>query len=523
MFNIITERFVRIRVVDGVRSASLPEVFAALMTDEVETFPALRPHQRHAWHAFLVQLGAMAMGRARISEPPENAKEWADLIRRLTPDYPDDEPWQLVVEDITKPAFMQPPASSTDKEKEFKNTVTTPDALDMLVTAKDHDLKASVAQRASVDDWLFALITLQTMEGFGGAGNYGISRMNGGLGSRPAFSLVLEGGPGAHVRRDIVALLEHRPAMLDTYPMTDNGAALLWTLPWDGARVQALSVSQLDPFYIEVCRRIRLRSVANGDLKGVRTSSKAARVESKEMKGRMGDPWTPVDRKGEKSLTLATGGFTYKRVTNYLTSSDWERPALLRPTQAEQRSAETMQLVARAMVRGQGKTEGYYERTIPIRHKTKMALLHRAQTQDLGDIAQARIEQVGTVQRILSHAIQTFAARGDSDKISPEHRKLARPWLNRLDAVVDARFFDGLQIEFEAEESERTSIHNEWLLNVVVAAARRILHTAEDALSCPAIQRYRARVAAEGLFEGRLRGNQGLPFLFAEEGDEDDS
>ena len=35
-------------VKDGMHSASLPEVFAALMTNEVETFPALRPHQRQA-------------------------------------------------------------------------------------------------------------------------------------------------------------------------------------------------------------------------------------------------------------------------------------------------------------------------------------------------------------------------------------------------------------------------------------------------------------------------------------------
>ena len=518
MFNILKEPLIRMDTTSGSSSweASLSESYAALLRNEVNAFTALRPHQRHAWHAFLVQLGAMAMYRAGVSKPPENAEEWADLIRSLTPDYPDDEPWHLVVEDITKPAFMQPPASAKDKEKEFKNTVETPDALDMLVTAKDHDLKAVVAEQAHTDDWIFALITLQTMEGFGGAGNYGISRMNGGLGSRPAFSLVPEGGPGAHVRRDIKALLEHRPTMLDTYPMTDNGVALLWTSPWDGTRVQALSVSQLDPFYIEVCRRIRLRTDASGEVRGIRASSKAARVESKKMKGRMGDPWTPVDLKGEKCLTLATGGFTYKRVTDYLTSSDWERPALLRPTHAEQRSAETMQFVARAMVRGQGKTEGYYERTIPIKHKTKMAMLRRAQTQDLGDIAQARIERIGTVQRILSHAIQTFAARGDSDKISPEHRKLARPWLNQLDAIVDARFFDDLQTEFEAEESERSSIHNEWLLNVVVAAARRILHTAEDSLPCPAIHRYRARVNAERLFEGRLRGNAGLPFLFDE-------
>ena len=515
MFNIITERFVRITLAGRVRSASLPEVFAALMRDEVEAFSALRPHQRHAWHAFLVQLGAMAMDRAGVSTPPKNAEEWTALIRGLTPDYPDEEPWQLVVDDITKPAFMQPPASSKDKEKEFKNTVETPDELDMLVTAKDHDLKAAVAKRAQTDDWIFALMTLQTMEGFGGAGNYGISRMNGGLGSRPAFSLVPKGGPGAHVKRDIVALLERRPALLDTYPMTDNGAALLWTLPWDGTPGQALLASQLDPFYIEVCRRIRLRAGADGEVRGVRTSSKAARVKSKEMKGRMGDPWTPVDRKGDKCLTLATGGFTYKRVTDYLTSPDWEQPALLRPTQAERRSPETMHLVARAMVRGQGKTEGYYERVVPLRPAAIRIFGRPAGMQELGDIARERIKQTATVQSILRYAIATFAARGKGGKTSPEQRVLATPWSDKLDEIVDYRFFDALQTEFESDNrEERQSLRNEWLLNSVVDEARRVLRDATDTLPCPAIHRYRARANAEGLFEGRMRSAKGLPFLF---------
>ena len=47
MFNLIMERFVRMTVTGGVRSVSLPEVFAALMTNEVDAFPALRPFGRH--------------------------------------------------------------------------------------------------------------------------------------------------------------------------------------------------------------------------------------------------------------------------------------------------------------------------------------------------------------------------------------------------------------------------------------------------------------------------------------------
>ena len=190
MHNLLTESLIRYYNSAGNHvEVSLPEVYGALMSDSVSAFHALRPHQRHAWHAFLVQLGAMAIHRAGVDEPPTEDTDWAGLIRGLTPDSPDDEPWHMVVEDITRPAFMQPPARSQERAEDYKNSVYTPDEVDMLVTSKDHDLKSAVAQRAGIDDWIFALITLQTMEGFGGAGNYGISRMNGGLGNRPAFAL----------------------------------------------------------------------------------------------------------------------------------------------------------------------------------------------------------------------------------------------------------------------------------------------------------------------------------------------
>lgn len=139
-----------------------------------------------------------------------------------------------------------------------------------------------------------------------------------------------------------------------------------------------------------------------------------------------------------------------------------------------------------------------------------------------------RIEEVGKVQRILSHAIQVFAAGGDADGLSAEHRRLAQPWLNRLDEIVDASFFDALQDELEADDSdERKRIHNEWLMNGedgVIDHARAVLHDAQDALPCAAIRRYKAQVRSDGMFEGRIRGAAaGLPFLFAQErGDNDD-
>ena len=514
MLNILADSLIRMTTTTGTHHVSLPEVYAALMVDEVEAFPALRPHQRHAWHAFLVQLGAMAMRQAGITEPPADSAEWADLVRGLTPDWPDDEPWQLVVDDITKPAFMQPPASAPDRLADYKNTVATADELDMLVTSKNHDIKTSVGSQAGVDDWILALLTLQTMEGFGGAGNYSISRMNGGLGSRPTFSMAPTGGIGAHVKRDIRVLLAN-------YPATSGGHRLLWLFPWDGTPAERLLPNELAPFYIEVCRRIRLASDADGQLFAVRTSSKATRIEGKDSKGRTGDPWTPHNpNRDGLPLTLSNGGFTYKRVTEYLFK--WDLPDLLKATPAEQRSDDTMQLVARAMVRGQGKTEGYYERIIPVRSKTRRGMMRRPGSNsldDLGLLAQGRIEQVETVQAILRHAIATFLARGESRGASPEQRALARPWADRLDEIVDRTFFDDLQDEFDADEAlERQRIRNRWLLNDrkegVVDCAREILEEATDSLPCPAVHRYRSREHAEGLFEGRLRGSGGLPFLF---------
>ena len=61
---------------------------AALMADDVIAFPALRPHQRHAWHAFLVQLGAMAIHRDGKDAPPEDADKWAKVIPRPHPQLP---------------------------------------------------------------------------------------------------------------------------------------------------------------------------------------------------------------------------------------------------------------------------------------------------------------------------------------------------------------------------------------------------------------------------------------------------
>src|SRR5690606_14356660 len=148
---------------------TLPGVLAALARDEVDDFPALRAHQGMFWHMFLVQLAALALHGAGETEIPEEEETWRRLLRGLTKDFPDDEPWCLVVDDWAKPAFMQAAVPSDliiigpsgnklfkfPSKSEVEKTVYSPDALDILITAKNHDLKRDTARGAEAEDWLF--------------------------------------------------------------------------------------------------------------------------------------------------------------------------------------------------------------------------------------------------------------------------------------------------------------------------------------------------------------------------------
>ena len=534
MLNLLTEKLIRFDPPGQPRAeASLPEVYAALLADRVEAFPALRPHQRHAWHAFLVQLGAMALHQAGRREPPPAAGEWQELLRALTPNWPNDEPWQLVVDDITQPAFMQPPARAQERLADYKSAVNTPDELDVLVTSKNHDLKSSVAVEACADDWLYALIALQTLGGYSAAGSkaqyHTISRVNGASGSRLAFSLTPSARPGPYFQRDIAASLEQRPELLGKFPMVDSGHKLLWTLPWDG--VEALQLDALDPLYIEICRRVRLWADRDGGISAGKTGTKSPRINAKELRGVVGDLWMPVrhTKNGDVALRLTQSNrFGFKQISSCLDPADCALPPVFQ-TVAERRAPREMVLVARGVVSYSGRaagteTRGYEERIIPLSAETIRILGTPVGPASFGEIAKSRVGQIATVRDALRDAIVTIVLHGENiydlqpKKLGDLRRENKVTSLtNRLDEIVDNRFFADLQTEFEAAEDERAAIRRRWLKNDndgVIDHASNILKAATESLPCPSIYRYKARVRAESIFWGRLRGANGLPAAF---------
>ena len=168
-------------------------------------------------------------------------------------------------------------------------------------------------------------------------------------------------------------------------------------------------------------------------------------------------------------------------------------------------------LLARSLVRGQGRTEGYHERTIPIHGllADAMAAPGGSLRTAIANIARERMESIATASGILHHALLTFMA---SDPATTEQRVKARRWGQAFNRSMDADFFESLQMELACPPGEgRVAARNLWLQGLV-ARARRVLVRAQAAP--PYHKRSLPAADALHLFEGRMRGEKGLPAAF---------
>lgn len=496
----------------GTIRRTLPETLAGLASGGIRDFPRLRPHQRHVWHALLCQLAVLAMREAGLAEPPTAAEVWRAALPALTPKDPDGAAWSLV-SPSDRPAFLQPPIPGGDLS-EFK-TVETPDTLDMLVMSKNHDLKAGTLPADDPELWLYALVSLQTQEGFLGAGNFGISRMNGGFASRPALAVGPDGDASARFRRDVARMNAVKDDIAVRFcHRTTGGLSLVWLEPWDGA--SSLPLSSLDAYYIEICRRVRLER-RGAALLARAAGSKGTRIEAKAANGVTGDPWTPVitTKEGAKALTVDARGWPYRQLVRLLFPRAGDKKevitaAPLQTVTADDASTD-LAFLARALVRGQGKTEGFFERRIPV-SKTMRSILGAGRPTDAAAaIAHERVGDAGkfaskvlfpAVMSVLAGAPDTDAGERARDDDKTKDRARAR--LDGFDQQVDTFFFEDLDRELAAigDDVERRAARARWIRDRLKPLGRDVLDEAiASAMSPGATREWRIRVAAHDLFD----------------------
>ncbi len=469
---------------------SLPAVLAKLAGGVDLEFSSLQAHQMHAWHAFLVQLGAIAMHHQGSVELPTEPAEWQAAILALTDE--EHAPWQLCVEDLSLPAFLQPPVPEATIDV-LKNRTSTPDEVDILVTSKNHDVKRRRIREPSPEHWAFLLVSLQTTQGFSGKANYGIARMNGGFSNRPGISVARSAGWADRFIRDTALLLETRGHLVDAYGYADDGGAtLLWTIPWDGN--SSISLSECDPFFIEVCRRIRLTR-SNGRITAAYVGTDKPRLNAKELKGNVGDLWTPVRRDDGASLTA--------KDLSYVVLQDVLFGGAYRPSPASvtrDRDGPSPFVVARVIARGQGGTEGLHERIIPIPAKARRLFATRDGRNTIGDLSRQWVEIVATIRgKILRPALIVLLQGAPESPNFKDGRcdEAAR----ELDRRIDDLYFPTLFDTVDAAPDEAVT---SWIKRAL-GIAREVFHETGNALPIPTARKYRAWSMAERVFEGASR------------------
>lgn len=295
MHDLLQDPLIGVRTAQGERRISLPELLALLSVDAIEGYTGLRAHQADPWHVFLVQLAASIQARRPTDDLPTDPAYWREGLLDLAEGIP--EAWQLVVEDVTKPAFLQHPWKSWEEEAEdygvktsrgktvFDAKATRPDELDVLITARNHDVKITRIDPHSVEAWLYALLLCQTCNGYNGAGNYGSVRMNGGYGSRCVVSWAHSTRVAGRFINEVGRVKKLRNTVRSLFNYQERGVVLTWLRTWDRSSHQC-QLSELEPWFIEAVRPIRLCALNGGQIIALSATSKARQIGPKSIDSR---------------------------------------------------------------------------------------------------------------------------------------------------------------------------------------------------------------------------------------------
>ena len=507
MFDLLIDRIVPVETSGNRVALTLPVLFSRLGRDTVDSFPGLAAHQAQAWYQFLAQLGALALLRGRLDEPPADPDVWRSLLADLTPGC-SATAWSLMVEQPTSPAFLQPP---TEKIEKFKLAAETPDALDVLVTAKNHDRKRAQAIDGEPHLWLYALVTLQTTQGYSGRGNPGIARMNGGFSSRVLVDRRPNPRWGPRVARAMRMLLTRREKILksvsDDLYRSDNGLALTWLQAWDTDA--PLRMQELDPFFIEICRRVRLTATEKNLLAALSRPANTPRVAARTLKGNLGDPWTPVNL-GEgdpSSLTVSGSGFNYRLAQRILFELELKKPLSMKELPGEHGGDSEIHMVV--LVRGQGKTEGLHERVIPLPGSVAAHLSFDEEEPDstLVDLSREMVELAGEARKVLRQAVLVYLQGPEN----PNFKKPdANPTIDGYDRMIDEEFFNRL---FETPKIGSGEVIRAWQ-QFLREKAVQLAHDVWLKATPPSARREKARAASEAVLFGGLRKR--IPEAFPE-------
>ena len=251
-----------------------------------------------------------------------------------------------------------------------------------------------------------------------------------------------------------------------------------------------LTPDRLDPYYIEVCRRIRLVSLGGSIVARTPAGKMGSRITPPE-RGLTGDPWVPIDRKADKVLTITGSGWDYHRVAGILDPEKYRAAPLQvwEPSDGER----SLSLVMMGMARGNSKTDGYHERTIPI--PSRVVSLFGGTTDRLGVACRERVQLADRMRsKVLYPSLRTLRA-GSSDEVGD--------FTGAFDRAVDQTFFPRLFDELAVTGNAALAERKKWI-DELLAIARNMLRQAESSVPVPQARRLRHCCSRAICIGGRL-------------------
>ena len=504
-FSLLKEKIFSVTLKNGRNSITLPEVLYFLSRDEVLCFDGLQFYQAPAWHAFLVQIASVSICRSPKSLDQVDPLEWEQRLLDLSGGS--HEAWTLVVSDLQKPAFFQPPVP--EGRLEDWDPVDTPDDMDVIMNQKNHDMKQTRMRKAAPEHWAYALVNLQTTEGFGGRENYGIVRMNSGYGSRSFVGVTPSLLPGTRFVRDVNLLVEERPNILEEYASLGfkgvGGVVLLWLVPWDG--VAQLSLSECDPYFVEVCRRVRLSVGDGGAIKAYRRKSDKKRIFTPEtVRGDVGDPWMPVKKTDPpEAISVSSDGWKAELIIEVLRQEKYKMARAQKVTAADQ-VGKTPMLIAQVLVRGQGKTQGWHERILPLPKPVRKLLESLEEAKRLGKLARERYDKAAQVslQVLRPSILRLLQGESEAKPSRPNQalKDIAYRYCKVFEDKADVRLFDDLWEDICNGVDPQEGLAR-WA-NTLRELAKEVFETAVNSLPISTAEYYKRVALARGFFYARL-------------------
>ena len=464
--NLLETPCIQTRTSRGLSSLTLPAVLAALDEGSVSGFPELRPHQEGPWHAFLVQIAALAQ-RATESRRPVDASTWADRLRALSRLHgAGNRGWCLYTASHSSPAVLQPadPGGLT-----WYPHATPDDGLDILVNAKYHDRKFDVARQARPEHWLYALVTIQACAGYDGPRLYHTARINGAfasrtfLGTAPIDDATEAIDQSAWWRRDVNLLLSSRPRTAADPLAGVERPALLWLVPW--REREQLALPDLDPWFLDTPRRVRIIRRPSGSLAVQRAGSIRPRIDAASAQGVTGDPWSAVHARDGKAFTLP-GRLNDRQLLDLLFGGNWTPPLCVRWDTPS--TSSRLAIVAQGIAKRDKKITGFHQRVVPLPAGAAEVLAAGAIGNEIADTLRADLAR-------LFGALRHAAMQGAGTSAAPRPtRHLIRAATRALERELDDlfRFF------WDALAADDVARSHEVRRRRFAAAARRALDRA---------------------------------------------